>query len=130
MGSILEACMARFFFVFGALSAGFAVAMGAWAAHNDILNEVQTVWVEKGVRYQMYHSLALLLTSFLPAFQKKGSKAAIVAGVCFISGIIFFSGSLYSMALTPFKAGYITPAGGVLFLLGWLILACCAPGNK
>ncbi len=126
----MEEFMARFFFLFGALSAGFAVAMGAWGAHTDVLNEVQSVWVEKGVRYQMYHSLALLLTSFLPAFQKKSSIPAIVAGVCFISGIILFSGSLYSMALTPVKAGYITPAGGILFLLGWLSLACCTPGKK
>ncbi|MEE4242793.1 MAG: DUF423 domain-containing protein [Desulfopila sp.] len=122
--------MARFFFLFGALSAGFAVAMGAWSAHNEILNEVQTVWVEKGVRYQMYHSFALLITSLLLASQKKISKPAIVAGVCFLGGILLFCGSLYAMALRPVNAGYITPAGGVLFILGWLSLACCTPGRK
>lgn len=122
--------MARFFFLFGTLSAGFAVAMGAWAAHGDVLNEVQSVWVEKGVRYQMYHSLALLITALLLAFKRKNSIPAIVAGACFQGGILLFSGSLYAMALSPVKAGYITPAGGILFLLGWLSLACCAPGRK
>ncbi|MDT4193040.1 DUF423 domain-containing protein, partial [Staphylococcus aureus] len=39
------------------------------------------------------------------------------------AGIIFFSGSLYILVLTQIKVlGAITPIGGVLFIIGWIML--------
>lgn len=122
--------MVRLFFLFGSLSAAVAVIMGSIGAHYSVFDEVQTLWIDKGVRYQMAHSLALLLTSLLLASQKKPAKIAVLAGCCFLGGIALFSGSLYFMAISSVDAGLITPAGGLLFIVGWLLLALCAPGAK
>jgi uncharacterized membrane protein YgdD (TMEM256/DUF423 family) len=40
--------------------------------------------------------------------------------------VAFFSGSLYIMSFTPLRLGYVTPAGGVAFVLGWVLLAIAA----
>ncbi len=122
--------MARLFFLLGSLLAGISVAVGSWGAHSGLFNEMQSLWIEKGVRYQMFHSLALLCTSLLIASQKQPAKPAVLGGFCFLGGIVFFSGSLYLMAFSSVDAGYITPAGGILFLAGWLCLAACTPGRK
>ena len=122
--------MARLFFMLGALLAGASVVMGSWGAHSAVFDEVQTLWIDKGVRYQMFHSLALLCTSLLLATHKKIAKLALAAGFCFLGGIVLFSGSLYFMAISSIDVGYVTPAGGILFLLGWFCLAFSAPGTK
>ena len=122
--------MIRLFFLLGSLSAALSVVMGSWGAHSEVFDEVQSLWIDKGVRYQMFHSLALLCTSLLLASHKKVAKMAVAAGFCFIGGITLFSGSLYFMAISSVDAGYITPAGGILFLLGWIFLACSAPAKK
>jgi uncharacterized membrane protein YgdD (TMEM256/DUF423 family) len=122
--------MARLFFLLGSLLAGISVVMGSWGAHADIFDEVQTLWIDKAVRYQMFHSLALLCTSLLIASQKKPAKPALLAGFCFLGGIVLFCGSLYFMAVSSVDAGLVTPAGGILFLIGWLCLALCGPGRK
>ncbi len=122
--------MARLFFLAGSLLAGLAVVMGAYGAHSSIFDEVQTLWIDKGVRYQMFHSLALICTSLVIASHKKIARTAILAGWCFLAGIILFSGSLYFMAISSTDAGFITPAGGVLFLLGWIFLALSGPAKR
>ncbi len=122
--------MARLFFLLGSLLAGISVAMGSWGAHSGVFDEVQSLWIDKGVRYQMFHSLALLCASLLITSRKHPTKPAVLAGFCFLGGIVFFSGSLYLMAFSSLDAGYVTPAGGILFLAGWLCLAACTPDRK
>jgi len=122
--------MARLFFLAGCLLAGLAVIMGAYGAHSTVFDEVQTLWIDKGVRYQMFHSLALICTSCVIASQKKKLFTAILAGWCFLAGTILFSGSLYFMAISSFDAGFITPMGGILFVIGWTFLALSGPGAK
>ncbi len=122
--------MARFFFLLGAVFAGLAVAMGAWGAHSEMFNEVQTLWIDKAVRYQMFHSLALLCTALLIASHRRTPLLAVIAGGCFLGGILLFCGSLYWMAVSSIDLGLITPAGGILFMVGWLFLALSAPGKK
>jgi uncharacterized membrane protein YgdD (TMEM256/DUF423 family) len=102
------------------LGAGFmflAVGLGAFGAHalkTRLTPEMLAIF-ETGVRYQVYHALALLL---LAALRGPGK-----AGWCFAAGIALFSGSLYLLALTGVKKwGAITPIGGLLFLIGWLIV--------
>ena len=121
--------MARLFFFLGSLLAGLSVLMGAWSAHSGTFNEMQMVWMEKGVRYQMFHSLAILCTGLLLALQKRVQILAVAAGIFFLGGIVLFSGSLYWMSLTSVDVGLITPAGGILFLMGWICLALSAPGK-
>jgi len=94
-----------------------AVGRGAFGAHalKARLSPEMLAIFETGVKYQVYHALALLLLAAL----RGPSKAA----WCFTAGIVIFSGSLYILALTGIrKFGAITPIGGVLFLAGWLIL--------
>ena len=78
-----------------------------------------SVW-EKATTYQMYHGLGLLLIGII-----SGTTSINVnwAGWLLFLGIVFFSGSLYILALTQIRIlGAITPIGGILFIIGWLML--------
>ncbi|HYK89914.1 MAG TPA: DUF423 domain-containing protein [Acidobacteriota bacterium] len=116
--------MERVFLILGALSGFLAVAAGAFGAHalrQKIAPEMLSVF-ETGARYQMYHSLALIGVAW--AASHWPAAAFQIAGWCFLTGTILFSGSLYFMALTDSRwVGAITPLGGLAYLLGWLALA-------
>jgi uncharacterized membrane protein YgdD (TMEM256/DUF423 family) len=114
--------MTQFFFRTGVLLAALSVAMGAYAAHGGSFDETRSLWLEKAVRYQMYHALALILTALVCSRTVPAPTTATLAGWCFIGGIALFSGSLYVMAFSSVSAGLITPLGGLLFLAGWLLL--------
>lgn len=115
--------MERLFFLVGSISALIAVGLGAFGAHGlkgrltpEMLNAF-----EVGVRYQMYHALALLAVAW--ALSRWPRAEITVAGWLFIAGTIIFSGSLYLLSLTGVRwIGAITPIGGAAFLLGWLSL--------
>jgi uncharacterized membrane protein YgdD (TMEM256/DUF423 family) len=114
----------RLFLVLGALSAGAAVALGAFGAHalRGRLSPAMLDVFETGVRYQMYHALALLAVAWAAARWPGAGVAA--AGWFFVAGTLLFSGSLYVLTLTGARGlGAITPLGGVAFILGWLVLA-------
>jgi uncharacterized membrane protein YgdD (TMEM256/DUF423 family) len=101
----------------GSLMALVGVAAGAFGAHGlkSHASAERMEIFEVAVRYQMYHAIALVLAGILDAQQ---------AGWCFSGGILLFSGSLYLLVLTEQRwLGAVTPLGGVLFLLGWLLLA-------
>ncbi len=63
--------MAYIFFLCGAILAALSVAIGAYGAHADIFDEVQTLWIDKAVRYQMFHALALIVTALAMANKRK-----------------------------------------------------------
>ena len=101
-----------------------SVALGAFAAHGlkEKLDAGALAVFETGVRYHVYHALALFAVAWIVS--RAPSRSAQAAGFCFLAGIVFFSGSLYALALTGVrKLGMITPLGGVLFLAGWAALA-------
>lgn len=122
------------FFSLGAILAGFAVATGAFGAHGleKMVTPERLVTWEKAVRYQMYHALALFIISWALAQYPEQAQTLINAAWAFIVGIIFFSGSLYFLTLTgtlklgPINLAYITPLGGVAFVLGWFWLVMAA----
>jgi uncharacterized membrane protein YgdD (TMEM256/DUF423 family) len=114
----------RTFGILGSLFGFLAVALGAFGAHalRARLNPADLAIFETGVRYQMYHALALLLVALLLA--RAGNGASPLAGWGFTVGIVVFSGSLYLMVLTGERwLGAVTPLGGVAFLVGWAALA-------
>ena len=111
---------------FGAIFAALAVILGAFGAHalKAVMPDDQLRIFETGVRYQFYHSVALLVTGI--TYQSFPIKQLKIATIFFIVGILCFSGSLYTMALMSIKGvglgpiGIITPIGGLFFILGWL----------
>jgi uncharacterized membrane protein YgdD (TMEM256/DUF423 family) len=119
--------MDRTFLLVGALGGFIAVALGAFGAHalRGRLSPEMLAVFETGVRYQMYHVLALLLVAaIIPRF---GGWLIVSAGWLFVAGIVLFSGSLYLLAFTGVTMlGAVTPVGGLAFLLGWAALAIAA----
>ncbi|NNM05755.1 MAG: DUF423 domain-containing protein [Gemmatimonadetes bacterium] len=114
----------RLFGVFGALFGFLGVALGAFGAHGlkGRLTPEDLAIFETGVRYQMYHALALVLLAVLWA--RVGGGAGSLSGWAFTAGIVVFSGSLYLMVLTGTRwLGAITPLGGLALLVGWAALA-------
>ena len=115
--------MDRTFLLAGAVAGLIAVGFGAFGAHGlrGRLTPDMLAVFETGVRYHMYHALALLLTAALAP--RLPGKAIVAAGWLFVTGIVLFSGSLYLLAVTGVTMlGAITPIGGVAFLAGWLAL--------
>ena len=119
--------MSRTFLMLGALSAGLAVAFGAFGAHalRARLSVADLATFETGVRYQMYHALALLAVAWVVHQWPGGLPRA--AGWLFVVGTVIFSGTLYTLVLTGQRwLGAVTPIGGVAFLAGWGCLALAA----
>ncbi|HET9745083.1 MAG TPA: DUF423 domain-containing protein [Chitinophagaceae bacterium] len=121
--------MHKRFVTIGATLGAIAVALGAFGAHGlkKIVDAETVQTFQTGVQYQMYHSLALLLTGLL--YEKYSQKMTRIAGILFIIGILLFSGSLYLIAAgraggshSLDKAGIITPFGGVSFIAGWMFM--------
>ena len=114
--------MMKVFIILGALCTMMAVGTGAFGAHGlegKLSDKYMSVW-EKAVNYQMYHGLGLILIGII-----SGTTSINVnwAGWLLFFGIVLFSGSLYILALTQIRIlGAITPIGGVLFIVGWLML--------
>lgn len=119
--------MERLFVMAGALSGAIGVGAGAFGAHalRAKLEPRMLEVFETGARYQMYHAIALLLVGW--AASRWPGSLTTATGWLFIAGTVFFSGSLYAMALTDIRIlGAITPIGGVCFIAGWLCLALAA----
>ncbi|MEY4479794.1 MAG: hypothetical protein RLZZ267_472 [Bacillota bacterium] len=109
--------------IIGAIGMALSVMLGAFGAHalKDILSERMLANWQTGVHYQMVHALGILFLGLL--YAKADLKLFRQAAWLMAVGIIFFSGSLYIMALTGITLlGAITPIGGVLFILGWIFV--------
>lgn len=117
--------MDRLFFVLGSASAGIAVALGAFGAHalkTRLSPEMLAVY-DTGVRYQMFHALALLAVAWAGT-RWPGSTAITASGWLFIAGTLLFSGSMYALSLSGVRGlGAVTPIGGLAWLVGWAMLA-------
>ena len=108
----------------GALA--LAVVFGAFGAHGlrDRLDEYSLGVYEKAVFYHFIHALGMLAAPLLARAGLIAERAGAWAGWSMLAGIVFFSGSLYALAITRVTVlGAITPIGGVAFILGWLALA-------
>lgn len=109
------------FILYAAINGFLVVAFGAFGAHSleDILSEASLGTWNTAVLYQMFHVVALTLSALL-CYIFPASKSFSRSGYAFQIGIVLFSGSLYLLALTGVSLfAFITPFGGVAFLLGW-----------
>ncbi len=117
--------MARTIGIIASLGGLTAVILGAFGAHGlkPYLNADQLNMWEKGVQYQFYHAIAILVCFW----HLKREPSAIMrnASFCFALGIFCFSGSLYLLStrhltgLPSWFLGPVTPLGGLFFILGW-----------
>lgn len=131
--------MGNHFLTFAAISGFFCVAFGAFAAHGlePHLTFLQLDWIDKGLKYQVFHTLALLaLGLFVTASNNQSTPKCRNKGLNWIGyswaiGILCFSFSLYGLALTGIHMfAWITPIGGIVWLLGWGILVFISIANS
>jgi uncharacterized membrane protein YgdD (TMEM256/DUF423 family) len=126
--------MSKTFIITGAAFCGIAVILGALGAHwlkgkitEGLMTTDNLMSFEVGVKYQIYHGLALILLAILasvfPALNVK------TAGYLFIIGTILFSGSIYFLSTKGVSGienlrflGPVTPLGGLLMISGWFSL--------
>ncbi|GGE47475.1 uncharacterized membrane protein YgdD (TMEM256/DUF423 family) [Pedobacter psychrotolerans] len=113
-----------------------AVLLGAFGAHalKALVDGPSLEIWQKGVNYQFYHTFAML---YLSTFARYRNKLINIAYFCFTFGIILFSGSLYLLATRNILQldfvnliGPLTPIGGLLFVLGWIMLFFAAIKDK
>ena len=125
--------MVKVFLLAGALLGGLGVAAGSFGAHGlkhllDATGRADN-W-ETAVRYCLYHALAMLVIALATALPQAGPTTHSLlkaAGWCLLVGTVIFSGCLAALALSGVKIlGAIVPIGGVLFLVGWALLAAAA----
>ena len=102
----------------GALFGLFGVILGALAAHGPVHDFLDNqnhldLW-HTALSYQWFHALALLAIG-------QGRSARRGTVVCWLVGVVLFSGSLYILALdsTQKWAGPLTPLGGLILIAGW-----------
>ena len=112
---------------FAAFLGALTIAVGAFGAHGleKLVDQDTVASYETGVRYQMYHVLLLLILPFLTGL---GQKQLRQLSWIFLAGMLFFSGSIYLLALDEAMGlelsflGPVTPIGGLLLIIGWLRL--------
>ena len=112
--------MIKVYLMLGGVFSALSVILGAFAAHGlkSKISEQAIVTFQTGVTYQMYHALALILFAFVA---KQGVPLNWASGFLVV-GTLFFSGSLYALALTGVKWFCpITPLGGLCFIIAWVL---------
>ncbi|MFL5772906.1 MAG: DUF423 domain-containing protein [Flavisolibacter sp.] len=121
--------MYKIFLIIGTVLAGLSVVLGAFGAHGlrKLVNADTLAIYQTGVQYQMYHAIALIVIGILA--DRVAVNFSGYAAFFFISGIVLFSGSLYLISslramnrTVPSYINFITPVGGLLFILGWIML--------
>tara|TARA_R110002012_G_scaffold33203_2_gene97533 strand:- start:1168 stop:1569 length:402 start_codon:yes stop_codon:yes gene_type:complete len=119
--------MVKKLLVVGIIYAVTAVVLGALGAHalEEYLTIDQLKSFETGVRYQMYHALALILVASIPGITNKTKK---IIFYFFTIGVILFSLSIYLLTTASLWnvnfsfLGPVTPIGGLLLICGWIVL--------
>lgn len=109
-----------------ALFLALAVILGAFGAHalKARLSPYSMSVFDKAVLYHFFHALGLLMVCLLAAENLISERSAYFVSMTLSFGIIFFSGSLYLLAITGIRwFGMLTPVGGVLFIISWIWLA-------
>ncbi len=109
--------------IFIALSGALAVVAGAMSAHllADILNTKELARIQTAATYQMYHTIVMV--ALCAYYQFKPSPIIKLSCILFTLAIVLFSGSLYLYTATYYHPlVFLTPMGGLLFIVGWLNL--------
>lgn len=114
--------------LFGGIYGTLAVILGAFGAHalRRSFNDDQLRSFETGVRYQMYHAIMIIICGIVFPFLDTGQN---LAAWCFIIGVFLFSFSIYLLTWLSSRGkrlkflGSITPLGGLLLIVGWILFS-------
>lgn len=115
----------KLFLTIASIMMALTIAIGAFGAHGlkSIVSETLLKTYNTGVEYQFYNTLGLFAASFI-IFLKENSKKAVIAAWLILIGTLIFSCSLYLLVLLNMPIlGAITPIGGTLQIIAWLLLA-------
>lgn len=110
---------------YAAIAGLSAVALSAFAAHGlskvSPTGEQGVSWFIQATDFQMNHALALILVAILTDRMADGlaRNACLLAAALMGVSILFFSGSLYSLAFNG--PGTLAPVGGFCSMTGWAI---------
>lgn len=110
-----------------------AVGLGAFGAHGlkNRLDAYSMSVYEKAVFYHFVHGLGILLAATLARTNGITPAGLARVGWLLLIGIVFFSGSLYALAISGIRLlGAVTPFGGIAFIVGWVVLAVEAARSK
>lgn len=110
----------------GSLFMVISVVLGALASHalERIISMEAIRSFEVGVRYMLYHGLALLILSMINYPSKVHQKRVFFL---IVLGVLLFSGSIFLLSLKaviPFSVqfvGPVTPVGGICLIIAWLL---------
>lgn len=115
---------ARRSFIIGATLLALAVLIGAFGAHGlkALVTPEKLVTFETGVRYHFYHAFGIMLVAVMQQlFNDIRLNAALYS---FLVGTMLFSFNCYFYVITGIKVfAMIVPVGGLLFVLGWMMVA-------
>ena len=112
--------------LFASISMAIAISLGAVGAHalEKTLSLKALSTFETGIKYQIYHSLALLFLGLNISTKAESEKLYFRSMNLFIIGIFLFSGNCIIYALTEIKTfAMIVPIGGFSFIGGWICLS-------
>ena len=112
------------YIVLASLFAALAILFGAFGSHalKERLSAQSLEVYDIATRYLMFHALGIFLIALL-GFQLPKESLEIPV-IMMIVGTSIFSGSLYLIAMLDFKKlGMVTPIGGLLLIVSWLLLA-------
>lgn len=115
----------KLFLTIGCIMMALAIAIGAFGAHGlkSIVEANLLKTYNTGVEYHFYNTLGLFAACFV-MFLKPKSKKAVVASWLILIGTIIFSFSLYFLVILNIPVlGAITPIGGTLLIVAWILLA-------
>ena len=110
----------------GAVALALAVAAGAFGAHGlrGRLDDYLMGIYERAVFYHFIHAIGLLVVPLFSRGNMLSASGASRVCVLLLAGIVLFSGSLYTLALSGIRAlGAVTPFGGIAFIAAWALLA-------
>lgn len=112
------------YIIIASLFAALSILFGAFGSHalKERLSAQSLEVYDIATRYLMFHALGIFLIALL-GFQLPKESLEIPV-IMMIVGTSIFSGSLYLIAMLDFKKlGMVTPIGGLLLIVSWLLLA-------
>ena len=121
--------------IIGAVYGLLSVILGAFGAHalKKVISVEKLISFETGVRYQMYAALFLLIVGYILKFETPSEKWI---SILMIAGTFIFSVTIYLLAFSEVAAiptkiiGPLTPLGGLLMIISWVMLIFYLVKNK